>query len=125
MVSLVAWLSEYGPKIQTLSQALDSTLTRLTKVLPDDWNCRVISSDSSEVGGLAHYLGRLTTYLAARGHDVHVFWTDHAPSRSFEFRGVHVHRLCIRVTGDKNGTGDTRPLSSLRSTGTKERTLTL
>ncbi len=52
MVSLVAWLSEYGPKIQTLSQALDSTLTRLTKVLPDDWNCRVISSDSSEVGEL-------------------------------------------------------------------------
>ncbi len=44
-------------------------------------------------GGLANYLGRMTTALAQRGHDVHLFTKSYVANEEFDFRGVTVHRV--------------------------------
>ena len=44
-------------------------------------------------GGLANYLGRMTTALAQRGHDVHLFTKSYEANEHFDYRGVTVHRV--------------------------------
>ncbi|MCA8989280.1 MAG: glycosyltransferase family 4 protein [Planctomycetaceae bacterium] len=44
-------------------------------------------------GGLANYLGRITTALADRGHEVHVFTRSMAGNEVIDHRGVTVHRV--------------------------------
>ena len=44
-------------------------------------------------GGLANYLGRMTTALADQGHDVHLFTKSFEANEQFEYRGVTVHRV--------------------------------
>ncbi len=50
-------------------------------------------TEPSYAGGLANYLGRLTTALADFGHDVHVFTRSMTIGEPIEYRGVTVHRV--------------------------------
>ncbi len=51
------------------------------------------ASEESYGGGLANYLGRITTALAERGHDVHVFTKSYVGNEVIDYRGVTVHRV--------------------------------
>ena len=50
-------------------------------------------TEESYSGGLANYLGRMTTALADQGHDVHVFTKSFVGNEVIEYRGVTVHRV--------------------------------
>lgn len=49
-VSYACFEVEYRPRIQPLSQVLGSTLARVTKILPEELNARVISSENHDAG---------------------------------------------------------------------------
>jgi glycosyltransferase involved in cell wall biosynthesis len=51
------------------------------------------TSEESYSGGLANYLGRMTTALADHGHDVHVFTKSFVKNEVLDYRGVKVHRV--------------------------------
>ena len=51
------------------------------------------TSEESYSGGLANYLGRMTTALADQGHDVHVFTKSFVGNETIDYRGVTVHRV--------------------------------
>lgn len=50
-------------------------------------------TEDSYSGGLANYLGRMTSALAHQGHDVHVFTKSFVGNEVIDYRGVTVHRV--------------------------------
>ena len=51
------------------------------------------TTEETYSGGLANYLGRISTALASRGHDINVFTKSYVANEQIDHHGVCVHRV--------------------------------